>query len=94
MKEQRPDLFVSIGGHNLFLALLCVLYGTQITKVNLKTKEKKVCQLQYKCLMQGSQSRGPYVAETFFLFVRLVSPFYVKMWPLYETEFETPGLIT
>jgi hypothetical protein len=31
-------------------------------------------------------------AETFFLFLRPASPFYVKMWPAYETEFETPAL--
>jgi len=31
-------------------------------------------------------------AETFFLLMRPANPFFVKMWPAYETEFETPGL--
>jgi hypothetical protein len=33
---------------------------------------------------------GPW--RHFFLLMRPASQFFVKMWPAYETEFETPGL--
>jgi hypothetical protein len=31
-------------------------------------------------------------AETFFLLMQRMSHFFAKMWPAYETEFETPVL--
>jgi len=51
----------------------------------------KITQNNAKTTVFSSFSLQLWPAETFFLFMRPASLFNVKMWPAYETEFETPA---